>query len=194
MSNKRSTIILSILIVGMIAIVFAATYSYFSGKINNKDGDVSVNSGEIKLSILNDTITATSLEPIYDTDINTSSKIYNSNVTVSRDTSTIGDICYDLKLVIDQIGTSLANMSEDIKYQVYDGNLTIDGNLSSTSEKLLYSNQQLTANNSNKTYTIKVWLSYNDEIDQTEMLKSSTISDRQLKMHLVADGTSGNCN
>ena len=194
MSNKKTSIILSVLVVGMIAIVFAATYSYFSGKVTNKDGDISISSGEIKLAISNSQIATSSLEPVYDSDINNSNKVYSDTFTVSRDASSTGNVCYNLKLVIDQIGTNLASMSSHIKYQISDGNTNVSGNLSSTNEKTIFTNQELTSNSTSKTYNIKVWLSYSDDINQTSMLESSTNSDRQLTMHLVADGTSGSCN
>lgn len=194
MSNKKMSAIWAVLIIGMIAIVFAVTYSYFSGKVKNNGGGLDVNSGEIGVSISKPEITLTNLSPEYDTEIATSSKVYKNTFTVTRDSKTKGDICYNLGLVVDNLGTNLAQMANYIRFQVDDGELNVGGDLVNTEEKTIFENQLLTAEDTTKSYNVKVWLSYNDSMDQTAMLESGSEEDRQLKMHLVVRGASGSCN
>ena len=194
MSNKKMSVVLTVLIIGMIAIVFTVTYSYFDGKINNDGGKLNLNSGEIGLTITKPEIIVSDLIPEYDTNIESSSNVYNKTFTITRDSGSTGDICYNLELAIDSLGTTLALSGQYIKYQVTSGNQTTSGNLLSLEDKTLFQNQVLLSNETSKTYNVKVWLSYNDNTNQTQMLESTNAEDRQLKMHLELDGKNGNCN
>ena len=190
MSYKKMSVVWTVLIIGMIAIVFAVTYSYFSGKVKNNGGDMDLSAGEIGLKLTNSEITLSSLQPEVDTAIATSDKVYKKTFTVTRDSKTKGDICYSVGLVVDNLGTSLAEMKNFIRFQVDDGEVNLGGDLVNTEEKTLFENQVLSASDDTKSYNVKVWLSYDPDTDQTSMLESTSEEDRQLKMHLVVKGAS----
>ena len=205
-SRKSIIVTMSVSVVCLIAVIFAATYAYFRPQIVGEGKDINVVSGKIKLAISEEVITATNLAPILDSTKDT--KAAKNTFTISRTEDSNLNACYSLNLVVKKIGSNLQN--KYFKYELTYGNgETIEGDFSDYSTRTpdengevtisLLTNQSITNTNESNTYTLRLWLSYDPDEDQTNLLydpatkQGTTAESRSFEAYVQATGKSGSC-
>jgi len=187
MPKKRLIIWSSILAVGLIGLIIALTYAYFSTKVSSDSTPFQVHGGVISLNVSNNASNNTIL-PVLDSNIDNSNKVYKNTFTITRTlNSDVVDTCYSIGLKIDAIGSSLNNRF--VKYRLKQGNTVValgslyNVNTGDTIE--LLPNQSLTTTNtSGNTYELTIWLSYDLTEDESFIMNSSS-SSRNLQAHII---------
>ncbi len=190
--SKNYILLVIISVVCLVILVFSASYAYFQTRIvNNNSNPLNVTAGSASLTISGNTIAASALAPIYDSTKDSKASI--KTFTVKRSSDSTLAVCYNLYLVVDSISSNIKN-SEYLKYEIAKGSSTATaGNFKSvtygTDGKayiLLGSGNQLASTNTTgDTFTLKMWLSYSDSVDQTSLLGGS------FSAHLYATGNTG---
>lgn len=189
--SKNYNLLVIISVVCLVVLVFSASYAYFQTRIINNSNPFSVTAGTASLSISGNTIAATGLAPIYDSTKDSKASI--KTFTVKRSSDSTLAVCYNLYLVVDSISSNIKN-SEYLKYEIAKGtSSSTTSNFSSVTYSsdgkayiLLSSGNQLASTNTTgDTYTLKMWLSYSDSVDQTSLLGGS------YSAHLYATGNTG---
>ena len=196
-SNKSYIAVMSVSIICLVVIVFSVTYAYFTPKIEGEGTDVNLMGGKVKLNISEDKINASNLAPIYDSTKDT--KAQKNTFTISRSSDSNLDACFALYLVVDEIGEKLKN--QYFKYELDYGtqspvvgdfsNLTFDPDTGKAKIGFLV-NQELSDAQTSKSYTLRLWLSYDRNVDQTDLLTGSAET-RNFSAHVYAEGQSGKC-
>lgn len=194
-SKKSIVAMMSLSVLCLIIVVFASTYAYFTPFIEGEGELINVISGKIKLAISENKISASNLAPILDSTKDT--KAQKNEFTISRTDDSNLDACYSLYLVVDTIGTALRN--NYFKYELDYGTNTVTGDFSNltyaedgTARIGLLVNQSITDANPSNTYTLRLWLSYDPDEDQTSLLTGEA-STRVFNAHILASGQNGKC-
>lgn len=195
--NKKSYIALMIVsVLCLIVIVTSATYAYFRPKITGEGSPINVSTGKVKLNISESKIIANGLAPILDE--TKDSKAQKNTFTISRSNDSTLEACYSLTLEIDSIGVNLRNGFFKYEFE-YDNGKKITGDFSGLiyndegkSSLPLLINQSLNDDVTEKTYTLKLWLSYSPTEDQTSLLTGDA-STRTFNAHIKASGYNGAC-
>lgn len=194
-SRKTVVVMMCVSVLCLVIVVFASTYAYFTPFIEGEGDLINVISGKIKLNITENKINASNLAPILDSTKDT--KAQKNEFTISRTDDSNLDACYSLYLVVDTIGSSLRN--NYFKYELDYGVNTVTGDFSNlnyeedgTAKIGLLVNQEITDANPSNTYTLRLWLSYDPDNDQTSLL-TGTAETRVFNAHILASGQNGKC-
>ena len=193
--SKSRIILITVIVMSLIVIVLAVTYAYFAPKIIGEGKDMNVTTGNVNLSISESKINATNVLPILDSTKDT--KAQKNSFTISRTEDSSLGACYSLYLVVDSIGNALKN--EDFKYELSYGENIVSGDFSNLIPdedgviKIgLLTNQSLTEEITSHNYTLRLWLSYRTDKDQTNILTGDGAS-RTFEAHILASGSSKAC-
>jgi hypothetical protein len=194
-SKKSYVAVMSISILCLVVIVFSTTYAYFKPKITGEGTPINVVAGKVKLAISEEKITAMNLAPILDDTKDT--KAQKNSFSISRTEDSNLGACYSLYLVVDKIGANLQN--QYFKYEFDYGADVITGDFSNLvfdeegkANIPLITNQELSSDNTSNSYTLRLWLSYDPNVDQTSLL----VGDAELRTfngHIYASGVTGAC-
>ena len=173
----------------LIVIVGSTTYAYFKTRISGSGTKIDISGKTFDLNINENSITLNSLKPIYDTDKATKANI--KTFTVSGGGVSSG--CVSIYLTLDSIGTNL--VTRFLKYELLDGSTLVSaGDFSgrSVGSSVSLAKNISLSDLSSKSYTLRIWLSYDADTDQSSIL-TGTEADRTLQAHLKAVGTTGAC-
>ena len=172
---------LLILIIVLLLVVGGVSYSYFSANVINNPSDTVVSSGKIELSIDDESINAVEISPIYDEDYEMLS--IHKNFTVISE-STLNS-CVNVYINVDSISDSLK--SEYFKYKIVteDKEFIGDFTRAKTGEKMIILDNVFIEPTMSKTFDLYIWVSYQDGVDQTDMLNSKIKSNIYVEGHDV---------
>ena len=172
---------LLILIIVLLLVVGGVSYSYFSANVINNPSDTVVSSGKIELSIDDESINAVEISPIYDEDYEMLS--IHKNFTVISE-STLNS-CVNVYINVDSISDSLK--SEYFKYKIVteDKEFIGDFTRAKTGEKMIILDNVFIEPTMSKTFDLYIWVSYQDGVDQTDMLNSEIKSNIYVEGHDV---------
>ena len=159
---------LVIIVLILLASVISVSYSYFGANvINEKTNNTSVKTGKVDISIDDDGINANDIAPIYDTDYEMLA--FHKSFSIISNPDSLNS-CTKIFLDINSISDSLK--SEYFKYKIISGEYQNEGNFkdASNSSKLLIADKQFIESGNNVNYELYIWISYDDDIDQMNML------------------------
>ncbi len=165
--KEEKYLILLIILISLT--VISVSFAYFSPNIIRENiTDTKVNSGKLKVDISDDKITADNIAPIYDKDV--------TNLAFKKDFSIISNStlnsCNKLYLDISNISEELK--SEYLKYMIVSDDKTYEGNFKNINDnKLVLLDNIFLGSNEVKNYKLYIWLSYQDDINQIDMLGTS---------------------
>ena len=176
---KQKIVLIIVIVLILVVVSIGATYSFFGFNIIKEDiNDFNVSSGKVDLKIDDTSINASDITPIYDDDY----KLLSYNKDFSIISSSSLNACSKLYIRIDDISSGLK--SKYFKYKiVYDG-VEKDGNFEHAlkGEDLLILDNLFINSNETKYFDLYIWVSYQDDVDQMDMLSS------KLKASLVVKG------
>ena len=178
MNNNKRLIIMSvtgvlILICGVVGI----TYSWFSTVVEGTGKPIIVSAGVLDVKYDEAEVMNVSFgKPIYDD--NRATQAYKNTFTISHEGRSTIDACYSIDLSIDSIQDKFK--SKWVKYELYDvtNDVSVTGvkdfsNVVSTGTIELAEALKLNVGESVQ-YEFRVWLSYSDIEDQTELLQNNS--------------------
>jgi len=163
---------LVIIVIFLISAVFAASFSYFGVKvIKDEINPTNVSTGSLNVKISDEIVNVSSLAPIYDK--NYLNKAYKKEFTINNISETLNS-CTSLYLDVKEISDSLK--SEYFKYLLIssDGK-TYSGDFrnAKSGEKLLLENGIFLETKNSISYTLYIWISYAEGINQIGMLNTT---------------------
>lgn len=177
MKIKKKYLILIVLT--LIVSVGTLTYAYFEGTVLN-DGinNTKVTTGSINVNISDTSVIATDVKPLI---VNNSTNEYAyenasfiKKFTVSNDAGSL-NVCTGLYLKINSIDSELA--SQYFKYKIVqdDTGTTFEGDFSdaSTLQDKFLGSLYFFSENESKSYTMYIWIEYDEEVNQTAMLNKT---------------------
>ncbi len=186
---KNYLLLMGVSVFCLIAIVFTSSYAYFKARIVNNTNPFELIGGTIKLQLSENSISGEKLLPILDSQKDTAAQI--KNFTVKRSDDSNIDVCYNVYLVIESISDNIKN-SKYMKYELTNGSSTTTGNFSTIAYQdgkaiiLLAQNKYLSnTDTTGDTYTLKIWLSYDESTDQSSLLGGN------FNAHIYAQGNNG---
>ncbi len=162
MKNEKYLILFILLLT---ATIISTSYAYFSPEIVKENvTDTKINSGNVNVIISDEKINTDSIEPIYDSNYETDafSKEFNIKSISSLNT------CNKIVLNISNISDSLK--SEYLKYKLVSEEDIIEGNFKDVNDKLILLDKIFLNSNESKKYKLYIWISYQDNINQIDML------------------------
>ncbi len=179
MKIKKKYLIL--MIITLIVSVGTLTYAYFEGTVLN-DGvnKTTVTTGSINVNISDTSVVATDVKPLStDSDDSANQFAYEQasfvkKFTVSNDADSL-NVCIGLYLKINSVDSQL--VSQYFRYKIVqdDTGTSIEGNFSDIStldDKFLGSLYFFNSGES-KSYTMYIWIEYNTNANQTDMLNKT---------------------
>ncbi len=175
---KKSIKYLIISILVLLAITFTVSYAYFAPNFINNTKDTKVSTGDLDLSIDDESIDAVEISPIYDEDYELLG--IHKNFTVISNSSL--NSCVNLYINVSEISDELK--SEYFKYKLlYDGK-EIDGNFltANINEKMLIEKGIFLESKNEKNFDLYIWVSYQDDVDQLSMLNG------KIKSNIYVEG------
>ncbi len=178
MKGKSAHLIIIIFI--LLVSVFAVSYSYFSPNIISDDiKDTKVTTGKIDLKIDDDSINAEDIAPIYDEDYEMLA--FKKNFLVISSEESLNS-CFKIFLNIDEISDGLK--SEYFKYKISSNDIEEEGNFKNavSGGKILLADNIFIENNKSMNFDLYVWISYQDDVNQNNMLGSN------IKANLIVEG------
>lgn len=207
--DKSYVVVMCISVACLLVIIASITYAYFRPRIVGEGANIRVTMGKADLDISETKITANNLVPILDSTKDT--KAQKNIFTISPATGSTKEICYTLFLVVDELGEMLKTekYSKYLKYEleytdntgvkqtltydmstynIYVTNPDVDGKV----RLPLVQKQQLDDTDTSREYTLRIWLSFSDTEDQTELL-TTTAENKTFKAHILASGGNGTC-
>ncbi len=149
--------------------VISVSFAYFGPNIIKENVvDTKVNSGNLKVNISDDKINADNIAPIYDKDVET--------LAFKKDFSIISNStlnsCNKLYLDISNISEELK--SEYLKFRIESEDKSYEGNFKNIIDnKLVLLDNIFLNSNEVKNYKLYIWLSYQDDVNQIDMLGTS---------------------
>ena len=164
--NKYLLIVVLLLIMA----VCSVSVAYFGAKVlNDNINPTEVKTGNLDLHISDVKIYSDKIIPIYDKDYE--SRAYKKEFVVSNAEESLNS-CTSIYLNIDNMSESLKNPY--FKYKLLSNNIELsEGDFSNVeSNKILLKNVYLKSGEYN-IYTLYLWISYDENIDQLSMLNSS---------------------
>lgn len=179
MKIKKKYLIL--MVITLIVSVGTLTYAYFEGTVLN-DGvnKTTVTTGSINVNISDTSVVATDVKPLStDSDDSANQFAYEQasfvkKFTVSNDADSL-NVCIGLYLKINSVDSQL--VSQYFRYKIVqdDTGTSIEGNFSDIStldDKFLGSLYFFNSGES-KSYTMYIWIEYNTNANQTDMLNKN---------------------
>lgn len=177
MKIKKKYLILIVLT--LIVSVGTLTYAYFEGTVLN-DGinNTKVTTGSINVNISDTSVIATDVKPLIANNSTNEYAYENASFikkfTVSNDAGSL-NVCTGLYLKINSIDSKLA--SQYFKYKIVqdDTGTTIEGDFSdaSTLQDKFLGSLYFFSENESKSYTMYIWIEYDEEVNQTAMLNKT---------------------
>ncbi|MBR4178434.1 MAG: hypothetical protein IKR57_03705 [Bacilli bacterium] len=171
---------LVIIVIALFAISVGISYSYFGANIiPNNVKETKVTTGKIELEIDDVSITAEDIAPIYDEDYEMLG--IHKNFAVTSTNSNL-NACTKIYLDIDSITDNLK--SEYFKYKLIFDGYEKYGNFvnAMTGNKMLIDENIFIESGKTKMFDLYIWVSYQEGVDQTNMLGGS------VKTHLYIEG------
>ncbi len=148
--------------------------SYLGTKVSRAQiYPTNLKTGSLNLRIVDSKLEDVFLTPIYDRDYYNSA--YKKNfIVVSKDGSL--NSCTSIYLDISEISDELK--SEYLKYKLVTEDGVFEGNFknANTEEDLLLAGNIFIEEGSKKEYSLYIWISYDDDIDQTYLLNKNFTS------------------
>ncbi len=175
---KKSIKYLIISILVLLVITFTVSYAYFAPNFINNTKDTKVSTGDLDLSIDDESIDAVEISPIYDADYELLG-IHKSFTVISNSSL---NSCVNLYINVSEISDELK--SEYFKYKLlYDGK-EIDGNFltANSNEKMLIEKGLFLESKNEKSFDLYIWVSYQDDVDQLSMLNG------KIKSNIYVEG------
>ena len=175
--NKSKYLVIIVLV--LLAAVLTTSVAYFAPKIiNNNVNDVNVSSGKLELTIDDKEVNTNSISPIYDEDYEMLS--YNKDFEIISNSSL--NSCSKLYLDIKEISPELK--SKYFKYKLVGDGVEVEGNFENAEvgEMLILDNLFIEANSS-KYLDLYIWLSYQEDVDQLDMLGTKIDASLLLKSY-----------
>lgn len=164
MINSSKYLVLLVLV--LIVCVFSVSYSYFNANIlKDNNYKTIVSTGNLELKISSEKIIADKLVPIYDE--NYKNEAYIKEFTIDSNSDSLNS-CVEIYLEINDISNELRN--EDFKFLLESDDENIIGNFDTLSNKLILSNNIFFESNKSKKYKLYLWISYDENKNQTDML------------------------
>ena len=169
---------LVIAVILLLVAVIGVSYAYFSPNVINKPSDTVVSSGKVELSIDDESINAVEIAPIYDEDYEMLA--IHKNFTVISE-STLNS-CVNVYLNVEEITDSLK--SEYFKYKIVseDNEYLGDFTRAESGEKMIILDNAFLESSTSKSYDLYIWVSYQDGVDQTDMLNG------EIKSNIYIEG------
>ena len=195
MDNNKRLIILSITgVLILICGVIGVTYSWFSTIIEGTGKPIVVTSGILDIKYEETEVMNVTLgKPINDN--NRATEAYKNVFTISHEDRSTLSACYSIDLSIDSIQDKFK--SKWVKYELYDitNDKTVSGirdfeEVVSTGILPIASNLTLAVDASVQ-YEFRIWLSYSETEDQSELLQNN--SGTAISAHIKVSATSGSC-
>jgi len=164
MSKTIKYLVISIFI--LLVITISVSYSYFVPNFINNTNETKVSTGKLDLSIDDESINAVEISPIYDEDYELLSIHKNFGVISNSSLNS----CVNLYINVSEISNELK--SEYFKYKLKYDDKEIDGNFknANNNEKLLIDGNIFLESNSEKSFDLYIWVSYQEDVDQLSML------------------------
>ena len=193
--HKRIVVLLVLILAGL-TIALGLSYSFFTSRISGSGSTLTIKAGDLDLTLTNTKVNPLSIEPIYESEV--SSKAYTQTFTITRGGEANLEGCYDVYIVIDNIGDSLK--SKYLKYRISDGTYTREGNFAPSNFTYVnnkatikvFSNHEISTDALTHSYTLMLWLVYDPLVDQSTMLTGNEAS-RTIEAHIEASGSLGRC-
>ena len=193
--HKRIVVLLVLILAGL-TIALGLSYSFFTSAISGSGSTLTIKAGDLDLTLTNTKVNPLSIEPIYESEV--SSKAYTQTFTITRGSEANLEGCYDVYIVIDNIGEGLK--SKYLKYRISDGTYTREGNFAPSNFTYVnnkatikvFSNHEISTDVLTHSYTLMLWLVYDPLVDQSTMLTGNDNS-RTIEAHIEASGSLGRC-
>lgn len=159
---------LVIIILFLFVITLSVSFSYFGANIVSKDlKETKVITGKIDLRVDDETLNAKDIAPIYDMDYDKLAYKKSFRVTSSSDSL---NSCAKILLNVNDISLPLS--SEYFKYKIVSDDVNKDGSFKNAKKggKMVLANNVFIEGNQNKDFTLYIWISYADNVNQMDML------------------------
>lgn len=176
MNKSIKYLIISIFV--LLVITVSVSYSYFAPNFINNTKDTKVSTGDLDLSIDDESINAVEISPIYDNDYELLGIHKNFGVISNSSLNS----CVNLYINVSEISNELK--SEYFKYKLIYDDKVIDGNFVNAvnNEKMLIDSNIFLESKSEKTFDLYIWVSYQDDVDQLNMLNG------KIKSNIYVEG------
>ena len=182
MNKSIKYLIISILV--LLIVTISVSYSYFTPNIINNTKSTSIGTGNLELSIDDESINAVEISPIYDQDYELFAIHKNFSIVSNSSLNT----CVNLYINVSEISDELKN--EYFKYKLIYGEEVIDGNFknANSNEKMSILNNIFLESNEEKSFDLYIWVSYQDDVDQLNMLNG------KIKSNIYIEGIDSKTN
>ena len=178
-------------------VALGVSFAYFAPAIEGIGSNMSITVGKLELDVSDSNVIVnpqTPLKPIYASQVDTSSDAYRNTFTVANSSDSATEVCYSISLAVDSIGANIAN--KWFKYKLTDGTNTVTGTFQNATagatKELLTGYYKGKGDTSSNSYTLTLWLEYDEIEDQSFILKGDDTS-RTFSGHLLANGESKTC-
>lgn len=161
---------LFVLVLLLIVASIGVSFSYFGAHIiRNGESNTTVSTGKVELSIDEKEVSTYDISPIYDEDYEMIAYKKDFEIISS---STL-NACANIYLNINEISDGLK--SEYFKYKLVSNDEVKEGNFlhASSNQELLLADNVFIESESVKNYSLYIWISYQDDVDQMNMLGTS---------------------
>lgn len=175
MKKKGKFILMyTILFVVMFCIAaIAVTFAWFSVKTSGSvNTSTSVTTGILDIDFTDSSVISIQTGvPIRDE--NALTDAYKNEFTLSHDVTSTLNACYSVSLKINKLDEKF--QSEFFKWSLYDvssSTMIANGDFeeAETGDEILLTNNNLLNLGNSKSYILRIWLSYSDDVDQSNML------------------------
>ena len=166
----KKKIFLVILVFVLITISFSSSFSYIGTKIIMPETkETSFKTGNINILIEDDKLSNINLLPIYDR--NYKSSAYNKQFEIVSNSSL--NACTSVYLNISNVEGNIK--SKYLKYRLESKDDSYEGDFSTvvSNENLLLANNLFIESNSKNTYNLYIWISYDENENQNDLLNTS---------------------
>ncbi len=166
----KKKIILVIFVFVLVAISFSGSFSYIGTKVvDGISTESNMKTGSLNIKINDNKLTGVDLVPIYDKNYETSA--YKKDFEIESK-STL-NACTNIYLNMTSMSESLK--SKYLKYKLITNDKTYEGNFSNAviNENLLLANDIFIEQNTTTKYKLYIWISYDEEEDQSSLLGTS---------------------
>ena len=176
MREKISYLIIVVFI--LLSVSLVSTYAYFSANAVNKDvKETTVGTGELKLRIDDKALVSNDISPIYDVDYEMLA--FHKDFEVISEGSLNG--CASIYLKVNKMSSSLN--SKFLKYVITSEGYKSEGTFENTTEgsDMLLLDKVFVEAGSVKYFDLYMWISYDEETNQIDMLGTSIDSSLMIK-------------
>lgn len=175
--NNKTFIILIIVLVGLsiVGVIIGTTYAYFTAQITNQATIKSGTASTLKIKYVDTNIlNIVNAKPIYDSQKETKASIKEFSVKNDGSIGSNLNSTYKVYLNISEISSSLK--SDYFKYTLEKNNSAIETgtfkNFNIGDNELTSQIQNLNINDTD-IYKLRIWISYSETVDQTDMLNTN---------------------